>query len=181
MMLSERVFDQEFCSLGMKFVSHKTHCDLDLHGRNCGTEISHAHQIVGGTGKSKNPVHFAHSAMPYLPQERNRLQPTKAFFDPLPLSLTDGIPSMSRSTAINGAGAPSRMILRHVRGNSHTSTLFHKTLGIESFVSAHGGRLRSRNLLQHDQRRVAFRRSIGLEDFGIDNSPLRFSTNRFPL
>ena len=63
MMLSERVFDQEFCSLGMKFVSHKTHCDLDLHGRNCGTEISHAHEIVGGTGKSKNPVHFAHSAM----------------------------------------------------------------------------------------------------------------------
>ena len=69
MMLSERVFDQEFCSLGMEFVSHKAHCDLDLHGRNCSTEISHAHQIVGGTGKSKNPVHFAHSTMAHLAQK----------------------------------------------------------------------------------------------------------------
>src|SRR5678815_4348922 len=81
-------------------------------------------------------------------------------------------PSMSRSTAINGAGAPSRMILRHVRGNSHTSTLFHKTLGIESFVSAHGGRLLSRNLFQHHQCGVTFCRPVGLEDFRVYNQSI---------
>ena len=39
----------------------------------------------------KDPVHLANPTMPNLPHERDRLQPAEAFFDPLPLSLADGV------------------------------------------------------------------------------------------
>jgi len=53
--------------------------------RNCGSQVSHPHPIVGGTGEGKDPMDLAHPAMAYLPEERDRLQPTEAFFDPLSL------------------------------------------------------------------------------------------------
>ena len=55
----------------------QAHFALDLHRRNCGGQVAHAHQIVGRTGEGKNPVHLAHSAMPNLAHQRNRLQPPK--------------------------------------------------------------------------------------------------------
>jgi hypothetical protein len=76
---------------------------LQLHGRKYGGQISHTHQIVGGTGEGKNPMDFAHPSMAHLAHERDRLQPAEAFLDPLSLSLTERIPSMSYGAAINGA------------------------------------------------------------------------------
>ena len=64
----------------------KTHVGSDLHHGNW-DQVSHAHQIVGRARQSEIPMHFADSAMPHLPHQRNRLQPAEAFFDPLPLSL----------------------------------------------------------------------------------------------
>lgn len=92
-----------FVALGSNSMLLKTHVGPELRRRNCGGQVAHAHQIVGGAGESKNPVHFAHSAMPYLPQQRDRLQPAEAFFDPLPLSLADGVPRVPCGVAINGA------------------------------------------------------------------------------
>ena len=60
MMLSERVFEGIFAARDRSLWPTRHTAAPDLHGRNCGREISHAHQIVGGAGKSKNPVHFAH-------------------------------------------------------------------------------------------------------------------------
>ena len=60
----------------------ETHVGPDLRHRNCGGQVSHTHQIVGGAGKGEYPVHFAHPAMPNLPHKRDRLQPAEAFFDP---------------------------------------------------------------------------------------------------
>src|ERR1041384_65670 len=139
MMLSERVLGGIFAVSRSKLVAHKTRCGLNLHGRNYGGETSHAHQIVGGTGEGKNPVHFAHPAMVHLAQKRDGLQPSKAFFDSLPLSLAECIPSMSCGAAINGAPAASADVLRHVRGNSHVPTLLHKILCVKPFVSAQIG------------------------------------------
>jgi hypothetical protein len=65
----------------------ETHVGLDLRHRNCDSQVSHSHQIVGGTGQGKDPMHFAHAAMPNLSHQRDRLQPAEAFFDPLPLLL----------------------------------------------------------------------------------------------
>ena len=46
-------------------------------------QVSHAHQIVGRASEGKDPVHFADPTMAHLPHQCNRLQPAKAFFDPL--------------------------------------------------------------------------------------------------
>ena len=78
---------------------------LQLHGRKYGGQISHAHQIVGGTGEGKNPMDFAHPSMAHLAHERDRLQPAEAFLDPLSLSLAQSIPGMSGGAAINRASA----------------------------------------------------------------------------
>jgi hypothetical protein len=67
---------------------YETHVGPDLRRRNCG-QVAHAHQIVGRASKSEDPMHFAHSATPNLPHQREGLQPAKAFFDPFPLSLTE--------------------------------------------------------------------------------------------
>ena len=62
-----------------------THFGPDLHRRNWGTQISHAHQVVSRAGQSQNPMHLAHAAMPHLAHQGNGLQPAEAFFDALPL------------------------------------------------------------------------------------------------
>jgi hypothetical protein len=98
--------------------SFRIHFGLDLHRRNYGGQIAHAHQIVGGASKGEDPIHFAHSAMPHLPHQRNRLQPAKAFLDAFPFSLTDGITGMPSGAAINCAAARPCMILRHMGGHS---------------------------------------------------------------
>ena len=42
----------------------QAHVGPDLHRRNCDSQVSHAHQIVGGAGESKDPVHFTNPTMP---------------------------------------------------------------------------------------------------------------------
>src|SRR5438552_4896248 len=79
-----------------------------------GRQVSHAHQIVGRASEGKDPVHFADPTMAHLPHQCNRLQPAKAFFDPLPLSLADSISRVACGAAINRVPARSRVILRDV-------------------------------------------------------------------
>jgi hypothetical protein len=80
----------------------ETHFGADLQHWNCHGQISHAHQIVGCASEGKDPIHFADSAMANFRHQRNRLQPAKAFFDPLPLLLADGaldLPACAAATA----------------------------------------------------------------------------------
>jgi hypothetical protein len=85
----------------------ETHVGPDLRQRNCGGQVSHAHQIVGGAGQRKDPVHSADPTMPHLPHERDRLQPAEAFFDPFPPLLADGVTRVPRGAAINRATSAS--------------------------------------------------------------------------
>src|SRR5579872_4868812 len=88
----------------------QAHLRTDLHCWNCGGQVSHAHQIVGGAGESKDAVHFTNPPMPNLPHERDRLQPAEAFFDPLPLLLADGVARVPRGAGIDrAAAAPSQV------------------------------------------------------------------------
>jgi hypothetical protein len=86
----ERLDFRCFCASASNSMLLETHVGSDLRHRNCGRQVSHAHQIVGGAGQGKYPVHFAHPAMSNLPHERYRLQPAEAFFDPFPLLLAGG-------------------------------------------------------------------------------------------
>ncbi len=76
--------------------------------------------------------------MPQFTQERNGLQPAEAFFDPLPLSLADGVPRMPCRAAINRASARPFVILRHTRHHPQIATLGHKSQRVKPFVAAHG-------------------------------------------
>ena len=94
---------------------HETHFRPNLPSENCRAQISHAHQIVGGTGEGKDPVHFTNSTMMQLPQERNRFQPPEAFFDPLPPLLAQTIAKVTRRTPVDGAPAIPLQILCDMR------------------------------------------------------------------
>jgi hypothetical protein len=103
--------------------------------------------------------------MPHLPHERNRLQPAKAFLDPLPLvSLADGIPRVPRRAAINRTALAPPQVRRHVRHDLEISALGHKPERVKTFVSSNRQRLRTGKLLQHRQRRISLRRAVGHVD-----------------
>src|SRR5438094_7497453 len=103
----------------------------DLRHRNCDGQVSHAHQIVGGAGEGKYPVHFVHPAMPNLSHQRDRLQPAEAFFDPFPLLLTDGVARVPSGAAINRAAPASFQVLRYVRRHAQIPALLHKPARVE--------------------------------------------------
>src|SRR5713226_3284137 len=110
-----------------------THFGCDLHRRNYGGKISHAHQIVSRASEGKDPVDFANPTMAHLPHQRNRLQPAKAFFDPLPLSLAHSISRVPCGAAINRASPWSRVILRHLGRHPQIPALGHKPARVEPF------------------------------------------------
>ena len=158
----------------------EAHFGLDLHHRKCGREVSHAHQIVGRAGEGEDPIRFANSTLPQLAHQRNRLQPAEAFFDSLPLSLADGVARVPRRASIDRAAARPFVVLPHMRRHVDIPALGHESLRVESLVSAHRHRLRARQLLQHDQRRIAFCRAIGLEHFRGHDQPVAVLHQQIP-
>ena len=158
----------------------QTHVGPDLHRRNCGGQVSHAHQIVGGAGEGKNPVHFADSAMPNLPHQRNRLQPAEAFFDPLSLPLADPrIPRAAWCGHRSRCRRAARGFAPHAASLADSGTR-HKSARVESFVAAHRHRLRARKLLHHDQRRIALRRPVRLEHFRVHDQSVAVLHQQIP-
>ena len=158
----------------------KTPVGPDLHRRNCGGQVSHAHQVVGGAGHGKNPIHSTDSAMPHLPHQRNRLQPAEALFDSLSLSLAEGVTCVPRGAAINRAAAAPFEVLRYMRRHPQIPALGYKSVRVESFVSAYRHRLRAGKFLQHHQRRVALRRPVGLEHFRVHDQTIAILHQQIP-
>jgi len=132
--MSERVDFGGFEASQLRSMLNQTHFGPDLHGRNCG-EIPDAHQIVGCAGEGEDPVHFADPTMPHFPQQRDRLQPAEAFFDPLPLLLAEAIGGVPRRPRINRAPAPPSVILRDVRRHVQMPALGHEPDRVKPFVS----------------------------------------------
>jgi hypothetical protein len=63
-MMSNGLISDVFMASASNSMWLETHVGPDLPHRNCGGQVSHGHQIVGGAGQGKYPVHFAHPAMP---------------------------------------------------------------------------------------------------------------------
>ena len=141
-------------------------CNLARLNR-CSAQVPHTYQVVSGTGEGEHPVHLKDPAMAHFPQQRDRLQPSETFFDALPLLLADSIAGVARGTCVDGAPASAPIILRHVRCHSQMAAFGHEIRSVISFVPAHCHWLRTRNLLQHDQRCVALRCPIGFEYFCV--------------
>src|SRR5215469_7667911 len=69
--------------------------DLRLRNRDR-HQISHADQVIGGTGQAEDPIDLQGSAMSYLAQQSDRLQPAKAFFDSFAFLLADCVSHVPR-------------------------------------------------------------------------------------
>ena len=153
---------------------HKTQFRPNLSSKNSSAQISHAHQIVGGTGEGKEPVHSTDSTMTQLPQERNRLQPPKTFFDPLPPLLTQSIAQVTCRAPVNRAPAIPLQVLCDRRSHSQVATLRHKISRVEALVASHRHLLSSPDLLQHHQCGISFRGSIGHKGLNTAIKKLRY-------
>src|SRR5215469_7377757 len=159
----------------------KTHAGLHLHRWNCDAQVSHAHQIVGGAGEGKDPVHFADSAMSNLAQECNRLQPAKAFFDPLSFSLTDGYPAC-RVVRPSIALPPGRAWFCATWGvtcrcrHSFTKSRVSNPLSPPTLTGCLLGSFSS--MISAASRSAV---PLAWNTSASTISPLRFSTSRFPL
>src|ERR1700722_19860932 len=179
--MSEKLILSAFLAPQRYLLRCEAHFGLDLHRRNCGREVSHAHQIVGRAGEGEDPVHLANSPVPQLAHQRNRLQPAEAFFDSLPLSLADGVARVPRRASIDRAAARPFVVLPHLRRHVDIPALGHESLRVASLVSAHCYRLRAGNF--SSMTNAASRSAVpwAWNTSAATISPLRFSTNRFPL
>ena len=164
------------------FSRRGTHFGLDLHRKNCGCEVAHAHQIVGGAGEGEDPIHLADATVPQLAHQRNRLQPPEALLDSLPLSLAQGITRVPRGAFIDGATATSFMVLGHMRRHLYIPALGHESLRVKALVSPHRHRLPAPGTFSNITS-AASRSAVPLawNTSAATISPLRFSTNKFPL
>src|SRR5215472_7950096 len=117
--MSEALSFRAFVSRSVTFFRCGAHFGLDLRRWNCGRDVWLAHQVVGRACECEDPIHLADTAMSHLPQQRNRLQPAKTFFDSLPLALAHDIAGVPRRVPINRTAAWPLVILRHVGRNTH--------------------------------------------------------------
>src|SRR6266566_7870788 len=158
----------------------RTHVHLDLQRWDC-RKVSHAHQVVGCAGEGEDPVHFAHSAMPHFAQQGDRLQPTETLFDALSLLLTETIAGMLCRASVDCAPTAPCQVLRHMGvtprcRHSATKSRVSKPLSpptVTGFVPGICSSITS----------AASRSAVPLatNTSAATISPLRFSTNRFPL
>src|SRR5882672_7034929 len=118
--------------------------DLDLSGLN--GQISHADEVISSGSKGEDPSHLKDAAVPDLPQQRDRLEPSEALLNPLPLSLADGVSGVLRRTSIDRAPTKPPEILRHVGRDFQIAALGHEIRSVVALVAAHGHLLRSPNL-----------------------------------
>ena len=68
---------------------------------------------------------------------------------------------------VKGAAAASFHVLGHVRRHLHMPALENEVLGVVPFVRPNCNPSRAGNLLQHDQGRIPFCRTVGLQPFRL--------------
>src|SRR6266550_7254 len=153
--------------------------DLNLSGLH--GQISHANEVISSGSKGEDPAHLEDAAVPNLPQQRDRLEPSEALFNPLPLSLADGVSRVLRRTSIDRAPTRPPEILRHVRCDLQVATLGHEIRSVVALVAAYRYLLRSPNLFQHDQRGIALGRSVGLEHLRVHDQAVAILYQQIPV
>src|SRR5208282_5009109 len=99
-------------------------------------------------------------------------QPAEAFLDPFPLSLADLVSDMPRRAPIDGAAPGPSSVLRYVRGHIHMPALGNELGGVEAFVATYRRRVRTWNLLQHDECCIALGATIGFQQFPVDDQSI---------
>ena len=115
------------------FLGVWTHFSPDLCRRNWRIDqVPHSDEVVSGGRKGEHPSDLVHTAMSGLAQHSDCLQPAEYFLDPFPPDLTDFVSGVSRRAPIDGAAAPTFVILRHMRRDVHASDLAHELFACRS-------------------------------------------------
>src|SRR5689334_24268830 len=84
--------------------------------------------------KREHPAHLLDPAMPDVAHERDRLEPTEAFFDALALPLAHLITAMSRCAPVDCAAACPLHVLRNVRRHVQMPALYNEVPRIVCLV-----------------------------------------------
>src|SRR2546422_500140 len=114
------------------------------------------------------------------PRGANPVNDPEPLADPLPLSVAGGVSQVPRRSAISRAPTVPSQVLRHMRHYPQVPARGHEPARVKPFVASHRHRLRSRDLLQHYQGRVAFRGSVGLEHFRVHDQPVAVLHQKVP-
>jgi hypothetical protein len=118
--------------------------------------------------------------MAQFARQRDRLEPAEAFFNPLTFLLANLVTSVAGGSGIDGASAGSIGVLRDVRCCVHPATLGYKFSGVVALVGSHRYLLRSRDLLDHQQRRIPLRCPVGLQQLGVCDQPVAVLDEQIP-
>ena len=101
----------------------ETHFGLDLHRRNCGSQIAHANQIVGRARETEDPIHATNPAMANFPHQRNRLQyETSANVANILFDLSEHTTLLRPGSRRSGSGSNSIPILGGTLDHCHDDT-----------------------------------------------------------
>src|SRR6266542_5611068 len=114
---------------GAAFSRLEAHYSLHRH------QLPHSHQVVSGCREDEDPVDTFGAAMPQLTQQAHRLQPTKDFFDPFALLLTDLIALMPRGATIDSRLAIA-VVLGHVWRDLQFAQVVHEIMRVIVLVAA---------------------------------------------
>src|SRR5260370_18004258 len=97
--------------------------------------------------------------MPHLAHQCDRLQPTEALFDSLPLLLADPISGGPRGPLVNGAAPTPLGVLGHVRCHRQIPAFRHEAPGVVSMVGSHRPSLLTPRLVLHHKPPPPFSRA----------------------
>src|SRR5205823_13361886 len=99
---------------------------------------------------------FENTPMAQLAKQRDGLEPSETFLNPLALLLADLIASVSCGASIDGAPTGALRVLCDVRCCVQLAALSYKTSGVVSLVGSHSNPIPGRELFDHQQRRIPF-------------------------
>ena len=105
-------------------------------------------------------------------QHTYRLHPAEDLFNPFALPLADLVSSMSRGSGVDGAAAPSLVVLRHMRRHIQIPHPSHEVPGVVSLVGGYRHALCPIDPIGHSHGRIAFRRATRLQQFRIHHQPV---------
>lgn len=98
-------------------------------------QIFHSDQVVGCGMEVKLPGNLLDATVHGFAHPADGLHPAKAFFDPFPDSLADGVVRMVDRSAVNGRLSVG-VVLCHMRRDLELAQFFDKWLGVVALIAA---------------------------------------------
>ena len=147
-----------------------------------GQQPRHSDQIVGGHCEGELERHAPGAAQLRLAETGDGLRPAEGLLDPLANTLRDGMAGMPRGPAIDAAapalaGLGRGIVARDVRRHAHAAQRADEARRVVALVGAEReAPRRSRRLpVEHQDCRLALRRSTRLSEMRLNHQPWRFS------